>query len=176
MDYLQTRELYHWGILGQKWGRRRYQYADGSLTPAGKERYLRTHNEDQLRKLTPERSKAIYDRAERIQSSELNKIKKAAQLGYTATNDILNNIPAHIKNAPTKKQYPNNYKNLSTKELEDRIRRINAERRYSDLVGDTKIKNSGKEIVLETIQTVGSVMGIAIAGIALAEGIKNFHK
>lgn len=32
-------ELSHHGILGQKWGIRRFQYEDGSLTPAGKERY-----------------------------------------------------------------------------------------------------------------------------------------
>ena len=32
-------ELYHHGVKGQKWGVRRYQYADGSLTPAGKKRY-----------------------------------------------------------------------------------------------------------------------------------------
>lgn len=25
-------ELYHYGVKGQKWGVRRYQYADGSLT------------------------------------------------------------------------------------------------------------------------------------------------
>jgi hypothetical protein len=35
-------ELYHHGIKGMKWGVRRYQNADGSLTPAGKKR----HNED----------------------------------------------------------------------------------------------------------------------------------
>jgi hypothetical protein len=32
-------ELYHHGILGQKWGIRRYQYKDGSLTEEGKKRY-----------------------------------------------------------------------------------------------------------------------------------------
>lgn len=32
--------LYHHGILGQKWGRRRFQYNDGSLTPEGERRYL----------------------------------------------------------------------------------------------------------------------------------------
>ena len=31
--------LYHHGILGQKWGVRRYQNADGTLTEAGKKRY-----------------------------------------------------------------------------------------------------------------------------------------
>lgn len=32
-------ELYHHGILGQRWGIRRYQNKDGSLTALGKKRY-----------------------------------------------------------------------------------------------------------------------------------------
>ena len=32
--------IYHHGIKGQKWGRRRYQNEDGSLTPEGRARYL----------------------------------------------------------------------------------------------------------------------------------------
>ena len=32
-------ELAHWGIKGQKWGVRRYQNLDGSLTNEGKLRY-----------------------------------------------------------------------------------------------------------------------------------------
>lgn len=34
-------ELYHYGIKNQRWGTRRFQYEDGSLTPEGKERYGR---------------------------------------------------------------------------------------------------------------------------------------
>lgn len=36
MDYLKFKELYHHGIKGQKWGVRRFQNEDGSLTEAGR--------------------------------------------------------------------------------------------------------------------------------------------
>ena len=41
-------ELTHWGIKGQKWGVRRYQNPDGTLTEAGKKRYYRTISDGEV--------------------------------------------------------------------------------------------------------------------------------
>lgn len=47
MDYYSA-ELYHHGIKGMKWGVRRYQNRDGSLTPEGKKRYDRMSDDAKL--------------------------------------------------------------------------------------------------------------------------------
>lgn len=38
-NYVYTDELYHHGVKGQRWGFRRWQNEDGSLTPEGRKRY-----------------------------------------------------------------------------------------------------------------------------------------
>ena len=47
-------ELYHHGIKGQKWGVRRFQNKDGSLTPAGRKRYDEPNVGKQKRYKIPE--------------------------------------------------------------------------------------------------------------------------
>lgn len=50
-------ELYHWGIKGMKWGVRRYQNKDGSLTPDGLKRYRKEYDDIKLTQKLHERAK-----------------------------------------------------------------------------------------------------------------------
>lgn len=70
MDYfIRNGELYHWGVIGMKWGVRRYQNADGSLTDAGKRR-AQKQKEKNLEKAR----KAKDEKAERMKRAKAGKI------------------------------------------------------------------------------------------------------
>lgn len=79
-------ELYHHGIKGQKWGVRRFQKKDGSLTPAGKKRYYDTpelnkqKSEMESAKSVYKVSRNAYDRATtRYQNAPTSRNQQAMQ-------------------------------------------------------------------------------------------------
>lgn len=81
---MYTNELYHWGILGMRWGVRRYQNKDGSYTPAGRERYNLHSLKDEKGRIKEEHlSKLGFDKekyGDRFYSGDDYVIKKGTKI------------------------------------------------------------------------------------------------
>lgn len=69
-------ELYHHGVKGMKWGVRRYQNADGTLTAAGKKRNAKT-----IKKIN-----SMYDHSNKWTERKIRKLDKK---GKTAKADVM---------------------------------------------------------------------------------------
>lgn len=67
MDTPNQQELYHHGVKGMKWGVRRYQNKDGSLTPAGKKR---------VEKYTVKEAKKLAKRVSRLEKYAEPRVNK----------------------------------------------------------------------------------------------------
>lgn len=83
-------ELYHHGVKGMKWGVRRYQNSDGSLTPAGKKRYAKQEvkeKRDAYRQARREYSRA-FDKANTRALSRWSPSKKHREAHAERMKDV----------------------------------------------------------------------------------------
>ena len=148
---IKNNVLGHSGIKGQKWGIRRYQNEDGSLTEEGKKRYG-----------NPETYRAVAKEA-----SSLEEATKGASSAVSTAASIINTQRGS-------KAIRKDYSNLSDKELQEKINRLNLERAYGDLSGDTKYVKTGKEKAREILQTAGATLAIAYTAIEIYAQLHGF--
>ena len=148
---IKNNVLGHSGIKGQKWGIRRFQNEDGSLTEEGKKRYG-----------NPETYRAVAKEV-----SSLEEATKGASSAVSTAASIINTQRGS-------KAIRKDYSNLSDKELQEKINRLNLERAYGDLSGDTKYVKTGKEKAREILQTAGATLAIASTAIAIYAQLHGF--
>lgn len=147
-NYVFDDELYHWGILGQKWGTRRFQNEDGSLTAEGRERYgvsdkerikiekaKATYNTQKYK--ADLKSKAQMEKDVRSAKEERNRIKENSKTMLLARKkqskfDVLNKKEnAKLENQGRPKSGFGKTKNMSDEELAKAIDRLKLQAEYN---------------------------------------------
>ena len=155
---LSDEELYHHGILGQKWGLRRYQNADGTLTPEGRERMLA-----KARKYESKANTTIGKNYNaKLKRAKLN--QKAKDARYEVKKSDLKK--ARLKKAEKKNSSESNtkksIKDMSDDELRREIARTKLENEYSQLhpkhvsAGQKFVSYVFKRIIVPSATSVGT--------------------
>ena len=161
--------LQHWGIKGMKWGVRRYQNKDGTLTDAGKKRYSRDIQENKSKK-----------KDNRIDTSNPDP-RRWAREDLERTGRVIDTTSKIVKQAqdverstsPKSSKKRMDLSKMTDKELQDRINREMLERRYNDLFApeETPTVSKGRETVKDILDTAGTVLAVAGSAVSLALAI-----
>ena len=122
-------ELYHHGVKGQKWGIRRYQNKDGSLTLAGKKRALKM--QDQYTRFSND--KKYRDKDGNMTYAGRKKALKMKEKYSELTGKQLKKYPS--KNNPSTSPAPKqkSISEMSNQEIQDKIDRIRLENTLKSL-------------------------------------------
>lgn len=154
-------ELIHWGIKGMKWGQRRFQNKDGSLTPAGRKRY-----DSEMEKLKA-REKVIKNQ-ERTKAKLAKLDAKKAELDARekAVSDSKDSDKAKTETKTVSKtnsglSKPKSVKDMTDEELAAAINRARMEDTYNQLrpkqvsAGEQFVKNFIDRAVVPAVMDAG---------------------
>lgn len=176
---MNSSELYHYGVLGMKWGRRRYQNKDGTLTAAGKKRYERdardkgwTMGDDGVARSGGKKNRKVEDpNADRWVKEDMERSKRLADAGSNMTNQLRNANNTYSKHQPKQTM---DLSNMTDKEMRDQINRKLLERQYNDLFAEDNV-SKGRENVNKILDYAGSALAVTSSALGIALAIKELR-
>lgn len=167
---MKVTELRHHGIKGMKWGIRRYQNEDGTLTAEGAKRYNRDQRENAAKK-KENRIDVSEPDPQRWVKEDLERSKRMVD----ATSDLvkeMRKIEQSTSSKPVQKRM--DLSGMSDKEMRDKINRELLERQYNQLFAETPttLVSKGREALKGTLEVAGSVLAIAGSSLSIALAIR----